>query len=584
MAILGNINNGEVGVTVRNKLLVLIDLYNKLAISNPSYVLDRIDPAYIKSATPSGLFLKDDGTWASVSTPIPNLENVLLAGQSTGGNNILSPDGLSILSVQDGIVELAFSAPGQISGSFHSDSANSYIFWAQGNTIALFSGDLNNSIMRWTDGFESGNIVQSVNDTTYSHTTKNKFDAPIHDFGGLDIATGQIGFGDTHDGTLSIESTIDGYASKATDESGMLFNSGIYGATQSAYCNIQLINSDVESNIRITSFASDNGTGINRTAKLLLDGHIGTAELDTTDIINIGTTDANIINIGRSGGTVNILGSALYEYAANQYVLDKLITLNYNGAAASGIGAGFEIEENSIITGYFKTNAARTGYSLKGPANADVTHFVLSSTTARTKTFQDTNGTVAENVNNLSFFASTTSAQLAGNISDETGSGLLVFNNNPTLIDPIVGTQTPNNNTTKAASTAYVDAGLALKQNINTFIDISATSTVVGWVSFTTKTIFYTYITPTLILVNFYITGTSNATTASITISVNASASISSQYGYIVGQNNGANLGNGGRSQIAASTNQIVFSTSGAGAAWTSTGTKLVSGSFLIMI
>lgn len=42
--------------------------------------------------------------------------------------------------------------------------------------------------------------------------------------------------------------------------------------------------------------------------------------------------------------------------------------------------------------------------------------------------------------NNLSVFAATTSAQLAGVISDETGTGLLVFGTSPTLITPALGT------------------------------------------------------------------------------------------------------------------------------------------------
>jgi len=46
-----------------------------------------------------------------------------------------------------------------------------------------------------------------------------------------------------------------------------------------------------------------------------------------------------------------------------------------------------------------------------------------------------TSGTLAQ-------FASTTSSQLAGVISDETGSGALVFANTPTLISPILGTPT----------------------------------------------------------------------------------------------------------------------------------------------
>jgi len=47
---------------------------------------------------------------------------------------------------------------------------------------------------------------------------------------------------------------------------------------------------------------------------------------------------------------------------------------------------------------------------------------------------------IARSTNNLSFFAFTTSAQLAGVISDETGSGLVVFGTSPTLITPALGT------------------------------------------------------------------------------------------------------------------------------------------------
>lgn len=57
--------------------------------------------------------------------------------------------------------------------------------------------------------------------------------------------------------------------------------------------------------------------------------------------------------------------------------------------------------------------------------------------------------------------AAFTSADLRGRLSDESGTGLAVFNNAPSLTDPDVSTQTTGNNTTKAASTAFVQATLA---------------------------------------------------------------------------------------------------------------------------
>ena len=56
-----------------------------------------------------------------------------------------------------------------------------------------------------------------------------------------------------------------------------------------------------------------------------------------------------------------------------------------------------------------------------------------------------TGGTAAYVANKLSVFAATTSAELAGVISDETGSGLLVFATSPTLVTPVLGTPTSVN-------------------------------------------------------------------------------------------------------------------------------------------
>lgn len=53
-----------------------------------------------------------------------------------------------------------------------------------------------------------------------------------------------------------------------------------------------------------------------------------------------------------------------------------------------------------------------------------------------------TGGTVAYTANNLSVFAATTSAQLLGVLSDETGTGAAVFANTPTLVTPNIGAAT----------------------------------------------------------------------------------------------------------------------------------------------
>jgi len=59
------------------------------------------------------------------------------------------------------------------------------------------------------------------------------------------------------------------------------------------------------------------------------------------------------------------------------------------------------------------------------------------------------------------FLGTPSSANLLAAITDETGTGALVFASAPTLVNPVVGTQAQGDNSTKAASTAYVDTALS---------------------------------------------------------------------------------------------------------------------------
>jgi len=65
----------------------------------------------------------------------------------------------------------------------------------------------------------------------------------------------------------------------------------------------------------------------------------------------------------------------------------------------------------------------------------------IATMTTRTITYPDANvnlTSLAKTTDNLSVFAATTSAQLAGVINDETGSGLLVFGTSPTIVTPTI--------------------------------------------------------------------------------------------------------------------------------------------------
>ena len=164
-----------------------------------------------------------------------------------------------------------------------------------------------------------------------------------------------------------------------------------------------------------------------------------------TDVLNIGTGNADTINIGYSGSTININGTLSYQAVDNLTVHDKLITLNKGGGISSATSAGFELEENSIITGWFTTSAARTGFDFRAPANSYSAIFLFSSLGAeRTYTFPDATGTISL-TSDLGAYLPLVGGTMTGRINLATGSvtagsAPLKFNSGTVMITPEAGT------------------------------------------------------------------------------------------------------------------------------------------------
>ena len=119
-----------------------------------------------------------------------------------------------------------------------------------------------------------------------------------------------------------------------------------------------------------------------------------------------------------------------------------------------------------------------------------------------------------------------------------------------------------------------------------TFIDYSATSTVVGWTTFTQKTIRYSVIGK-LLIVEYFISGTSNATTTSFTLP-QASATVSG----MIWANNNQTQNNAvsymGYSNVLSNSSTATFGYYPTGstitATWTASGTKTIRGLLTIEI
>ncbi|HRH34065.1 MAG TPA: hypothetical protein PKY12_03360, partial [Catalimonadaceae bacterium] len=231
------------------------------------------------------------------------------------------------------------------------------------------------------------------------------------------------------------------------------------------------------------------------TGPLLIDP---ATRIDSTGALNIGTSTATTTTIGRTGQNVAMPGTitlATWGGVAIPVALGGLGTLDFdsgsNGQVPVKSGAGYAwgnpglgdfvgpgsstlnalvrfadttgklgksspivVSDAGGIQGAISLsmNGATSGFTVLLPSAIAGSNFI---------TLPAATGTVALLQNRLDAFAATTSAQLATVISDETGSGLLVFNDSPTLITPIIGAATGTSLTVTGALTSGVASSAA---------------------------------------------------------------------------------------------------------------------------
>lgn len=194
--------------------------------------------------------------------------------------------------------------------------------------------------------------------------------------------------------------------------------------------------------------AGDAGFTYNKTTDIATLGGLVTTDIHTVNAnsgTNISIIAGDAVSGNNDGGSLSLEAGAKHGSGVNgssQLITPTgNVTVSDDGINSSTSGAIFF---NATTDFYFSSN------------NGFFAHLSTSLLAAdRIFTFQNLAGTIALTANKLSVFAATTSAELAGVISDETGTGVLVFANTPTLITPVLGvaTATSINGLTITAST-----------------------------------------------------------------------------------------------------------------------------------
>jgi len=165
-------------------------------------------------------------------------------------------------------------------------------------------------------------------------------------------------------------------------------------------------------------------------------------ELNILDGATLSTTELNYVD-----GVTSAIQTQLNAKASSSDLTTHTGATEAHGATGAVVGT----TNTQTLTNKTLTSPVVTGLTLDdssiifegSSADGNETTLTVTNPTAdRTITLPDATGTVALTNNKLDAFASTSSAELISVISDETGTGALVFANTPTLVTPNIGAAT----------------------------------------------------------------------------------------------------------------------------------------------
>jgi hypothetical protein len=299
---------------------------------------------------------------------------------------------------------------------------------------------------------------------------------------GSNLASGQLTLRSTTSGTKSSAGVLidENIASNGTTSGGLVVTGGIGLSLDLWSGGSGYFATSVRSPLHTTNSAANlvlntnNGTSTGSiTINTGVNGNIAVTP-NGTGAVNLGdTTASGIITTGAAAATLTLStnngtnsGTIVVNAGANTDIVAtangtgnvklNTLTISNAGTVTSGTwqgsivgatygGTGVNNGSNTITIGGNISTA--NSFTTSGAAALTLT---LSSATATNATFPATgNITLAYTGHKLSAFAATTSAELAGVISDETGTGVLVFGTSPSFTTDI---RTPTVTTASAVN------------------------------------------------------------------------------------------------------------------------------------